>query len=538
MKRYLWIAMVLLVGVAGCADSGQFSGGVGGLPTGGGGEGPAFAPSSGDDPAVVSPDGPVPDPAQGPDADASGDAGKSTTAPPAVRYNFGTQPVFPSTETAFEEIEREAWAKVYRKGGSSEELNAMIITADGGFIYSANSFSARQGSVDVVRTGVDGEVAWGKQLVAPTGNLSAGPVVLMSRDSYLVSAVWKKADSARSVVLAKVDDKGRAAWIRSYELPPFDREVSVELTAIKSTPADGGGYVLLGKQSRPMVNAVPGDIQSFLLKVRSNGEAVWSKAFSLEDGGRFEANDLFIDAFGKIWIAGRMKRNENPSYAVAIKLNETGDRESGMAFRGEADAAATAILDEGAGQVVTGTTGVGEESKTFVAKLVPGGFAFYKMFSGNRYSERPVAVTKNLYGSYFIAGTMLDENQFSRGGFLYKIDNTATNVLRKKEYSRADVTWFDLRSMGMNWDGSWTMAFDIEFQSPAFLRLDGSDHVRPDDGRFSVTDPESRIETFNVTHTIEGESMKQIKIESCPAASTNILAAFTVTTTTVDANGL
>jgi predicted secreted protein len=168
------------------------------------------------------------------------------------------------------------WNKTY--GGLGEDIAEWIIqTSDGGFALSGKTTSFGAGGFDawLVKTDSDGNMQWNKTYGGPNDDL-AGSVIQTSDGGYLFSAsTYSFGAGGRDFWLIKTDQLGNMEWNKTYGGPNGDGQGSVSLTS-------DGGYAIVGWT----YSFGAGGSDGWFVKTDANGNVQWNKTFGgpLEDG--------------------------------------------------------------------------------------------------------------------------------------------------------------------------------------------------------------------------------------------------------------
>ena len=206
----------------------------------------------------------------------------------------------------------QSWQHAF--GGSSEEVaNAVVQTADGGFITAGytTTYGAGKKDVYVVKTDVNGKMIW-QQVVGGGEDDIANAIVESNSGDYFVAGETKSSgNGGTDVYLVKLGSNGDLKWAKTFGGIQDDNANGIVLTST-------GQPVLAG--STKSFGAGLQDV--FLLKVDTAGNSIWQKTYG-KTGDDF-ANGIAKVHDGGFVIAGRTTSfGSNKGYG--IRTNANGD---------------------------------------------------------------------------------------------------------------------------------------------------------------------------------------------------------------------
>jgi|GEM_PF-2734671 len=161
------------------------------------------------------------------------------------------------------------WQKTY--GGNSDDVaNSIEKTADGGFILTGytESFGAGRSDVWVLKLDSAGEIIWQKTYGG--GNYDFGNSIQQTEDGgFIVAGITESFGAGgQDLLLLKLDSNGNIVWQKAYGGSDWDSGSSVQQTA-------DGGYVVAGSTQ----SFGAGNYDAWILKVDGNGNIVWQKTY-------------------------------------------------------------------------------------------------------------------------------------------------------------------------------------------------------------------------------------------------------------------
>ena len=170
------------------------------------------------------------------------------------------------------------WNKTY--GGVGEDyIRQVKQTSDGGYIFAGFTTSSGNGGKDIflVKTDSVGNISW-SNTYGGTNDEEGWSVEITSDGGYIVGG-WTQSygNGQADFYLIKTNSLGIVSWSKTYGGSNSDSGISVKQTS-------DGGYIFTG--TTRSYGAGMGDV--WLLKIKSNGDTLWTKTFGGidEDYGR------------------------------------------------------------------------------------------------------------------------------------------------------------------------------------------------------------------------------------------------------------
>jgi len=157
------------------------------------------------------------------------------------------------------------WTKHY--GGSSTDLGRSVCqTMDGGYIITGQTGSFGVGSWDVylIKTDSLGDTLWTKTFGGT--NSDVGNAVLQTADSGYIIEGYTSSFGGYKVYLIKTDANGNALWSRTFGGTGNNYGYNIQQTS-------DGGFIIVGN-----TYFGAGGTDVYLIKTDANGNALWTKA--------------------------------------------------------------------------------------------------------------------------------------------------------------------------------------------------------------------------------------------------------------------
>ncbi len=236
------------------------------------------------------------------------------------------------------------WSKTF--GDTTQELGYSVQqTSDGGYIIVGITqpiLSAINAEVYLIKTDVNGDTLWTRKFGAL--NADVGESVQQTTDGgYIIAGITGYGAGSSDVYLIKIDASGNSTWAKTYGGNDADFGYFVRQTS-------DGGYIITGTTE----SFGAGDIDVYLIKTDSIGNAVWSKAFggSNDDLGR----SVYQTTDGGYIIAGTTHSfGTGVADAYVIKTDSSGDTLWTKTYGGTYwDQGASACQTSDGGYLITG----------------------------------------------------------------------------------------------------------------------------------------------------------------------------------------
>ena len=303
------------------------------------------------------------------------------------------------------------WARTFG-GGSADTPNAIVPTPDGGFVVAGSTASFGAGSDDgwIMKMDATGSVQWQKayggstfedlwalQITTDGGYIAAG-----------TTGVYPNAD----VWILKLSPAGDIEWQKSFGGPNYDEGLAIQQTS-------DGGYIVVCNTSS--FGAGIGD--AWILKLSSSGGLQWQKTYGgpqyeyaltiqqTTDGGYIVGG--LTQSFGAggsdIWV---------------LKLDSLGSVVWQKAFGTNLQDYASALQQTtDGGYIVAGKVGTGTDD-CVVLKLDSSGNIQWQRTYGGAGFDMVSALEQTADGGYVVSGTTTSFGAGSYDLWILKLDNT------------------------------------------------------------------------------------------------------------------
>lgn len=267
------------------------------------------------------------------------------------------------------------WSKLYG-GSSSDELQNLKLTSDGGFIVCGYSFSTNSGDVTetnhglkdfwIVKLKSDGTIQW-KKLIGGDGSDHAFTIQQIKDGGYIVSGVSNTNNNGdiKSIsngyydfIIVKLDVSGNIVWDKLYGTAKYEDAYTIE-----QTPDEG--FIVAGATQSANIpaNTWPGGLNGLVMKLDASGDKVWEKAIT---GTK---NEMFIGLTqtgdGSYICVGYSESNDGDiptnNHGLydfwAVKINSTGSIVWNKLYGGTGDDRAFSIIKNADGNfIIVGTS--------------------------------------------------------------------------------------------------------------------------------------------------------------------------------------
>lgn len=208
------------------------------------------------------------------------------------------------------------WEKTF--GGSASDCGySLLQLADGGFLVagSAESFSAGNPDVYLLRTDADGEMIWQKTY-GGSGSDYGWHLLEAAGGGYVIAGekeVVNEQGAGFAAYLLKVDDDGKQLWENTYG--------NGKASSFYGACRVGDGYVLTGK-----IESESG-YDLYVVKTSEDGSLIWEK--TLEGVGSNSGYAVAQTRGGGLVVAGKKGIEKSAaSEIIMLKLN-TGSKANG-----------------------------------------------------------------------------------------------------------------------------------------------------------------------------------------------------------------
>jgi len=306
------------------------------------------------------------------------------------------------------------WQKTFG-GESIDEAKSIQQTTDGGYIVAGWTWSFGAGGKDayILKLNSNGEVEWQKAFGGEY-NDEADSIQQTTDGGYIAAGGTESFGSGgKDVYILKLNSNGEVEWQKA-----FGGEYNDEADSIQQTT--DGGYIVAGWTW----SFGSGLEDIYILKLDSNGEVEWQKTFG---GGSYdEANSIQQTTDGGYIVAGWTKSFRSREDAYILKLNSKGDLEWQKTFGGgDSDGANSIQQTKDGGYIVAGWTysfGFGGKDAYILRLNSKGDLEWQKTFGGGNYDEAN-SIQQTTDGGYIVAGWTYSFGSGESDIYIFKLDS-------------------------------------------------------------------------------------------------------------------
>jgi len=303
--------------------------------------------------------------------------------------------------------------------------HAIIKSDDGGYVIAGYTSSCKTGPTEVYIIKVDGN---GNKIWEKTYGINifdAGYGITKSYDGghVIVGFTSFYGVTRGEIYVIKVDGNGDKVWAKTYGRSGYDRGYAI-------TKSYDSGYVIVGNTSN--YGAGPTDV--YIIKVDGNGDCVWAKTYG---GNGFDSGYAITKSYdGGYVIAGYIYSygGENDNVYI-IKVDSNGDCVWAKAYGGSGyDRGYTITKSDDGGYVIAGyTTSYGAGSyDVYIIKVDSNGNCVWaKAYGGSGYEWGGYGVTKSEDGGYIITGYTDSYGAGNYDIYIIKVDSNGDCVWAK-----------------------------------------------------------------------------------------------------------
>jgi uncharacterized delta-60 repeat protein len=301
-----------------------------------------------------------------------------------------------------------------------------------------------------------------------------GYIVAGYTESFAISKIEDCCFGVDDFWILKLDNNGKCIWEKSYGSSHGDSARSIQETS-------DGGYIVTGSTGSHFT----GEANVLILKLDSNGNVTWEKAYSIKEND--SAYSIQETSDGGYIVAGNtysVVRSDDDSDMWILKLDSNGNVTWEKTYGGRESDGATSIQETSdGGYIVAGSTrsfGAGNND-IWVLKLDGNGNIFWQKTYGGTHSDVADSIQEASDGGYIVAGSTYS---FSAGFldsdvWVLKLNGTG-NVIWQKTYSGSGSD--SATSIQKTSDGSYivtggTHPFGVDTSDAWVLKLDGNGNI-------------------------------------------------------------
>ncbi|MEW6366151.1 MAG: IPT/TIG domain-containing protein [Acidobacteriota bacterium] len=317
------------------------------------------------------------------------------------------------------------WARLYGAALNSD-LRAVHQTTDGGYVVSGAAISFGAGGKDAwcLKLDASGDIVWQKTFGGVKDEYANAVEMTADGGCLLVATTYSFGAGSADAWCLRLDSSGNIIWQKTYGGTGLDYLCAVVATA-------GGGYVLAGGTD----SFGGGNGDAWYLKLDAAGNVVWQNAYG--GSGAEYAGAVCGAAEGGFILAGGVDVLNTDIYdALYLKVDAAGNVVSHRAYGGsDDDSAHSAGATADGGCILAGGTaswGAGMSDAWCLRLDAAGNIVWQNTFGGTSYDwfDGP-SVTSG--GSCFLAGFSNSLGAGSSDVYCVKLDSGG-NVTWQRTY--------------------------------------------------------------------------------------------------------
>jgi hypothetical protein len=315
------------------------------------------------------------------------------------------------------------WKRAY--GGVYREFaNAITPTPDGNFIIAGETYCAGiLRDIFLLKIKPDGDTLWTKTY-GGTGSEEAHAITPTPDGNFIVAGYTTSSGAGNGdVFLLKIKPNGDTLWTKTYGKAGSDGASAV-------TSTGDGNFIVAGYS----VYSDTGWSKIFLLKINTDGDTLWTKTYG--GTGHNEARAITATQDGNYFVTGVMYSGTDSYDTYLLKIKPDGDTVWTKTFRAAYQGFVFASTALSNGDFIIAAAG-GGYSGICLQKVNPSGDTIWtKTYYGPYGSyEAAFSVTEAADGNCIVAGrlALLDVDLGHEDVFLMKI-NPDGDTLWTKSY--------------------------------------------------------------------------------------------------------
>lgn len=236
-------------------------------------------------------------------------------------------------------------------GSSTDDIQAVLATADGGAVVVGSTGSFGAGNVDafILKLRSTGTVAW-KRTFGTSGNEHFVEVVQTRDNGFIVLGDADHDPNLNDIVVAKFNSAGRFIWRKVFSAGDFDHASDLSLTS------DNGVIVAIAA-------GFPNGVRSVITKISASGSVVWSRMFGTS-GDHIAISVTESDDGGYYFTEIFTPTGSQRSDTVLSKLNSSGSVVWSRIYRSPSPNPTFSVSKAGDGLLLTGNTNSGDSSNS------------------------------------------------------------------------------------------------------------------------------------------------------------------------------
>jgi len=299
------------------------------------------------------------------------------------------------------------WAKTFGESGDDEAVGKEAIqqTSDGGYIAAGTTGSYGAGGVDwlVIKLNSSGNQEWAKtfggsssETLESIQRTSDGGYILAGR-TYSYGQPNPHGSILTDVFIIKLNSSGNREWAKTFGWGEyFEGAYSIQQTS-------DGGYIVAGS-TNPQAG---GNMDMLIIKLTSSGNQEWAKTYGGSDIDYASSIQQTSDG-GYIVVGDTKSYGAGGADWFIIKLTSSGNQEWAKTYGGsDIDYASSIQQTSDGGYIVVGRTysyGAGYTDFLMIKLDSSGNREWAKTFGGSGYDELRASIQQTSDGGYIVAG--------------------------------------------------------------------------------------------------------------------------------------
>ena len=266
------------------------------------------------------------------------------------------------------------WVARYNNSAanSADHANALAIDSNGNVYVTGNSVNpGNDNDYLTIKYNPDSTVAWVTR-VDIFGNDFAHDIVVDNAGSVYVTG---QADGVFATVKYN-SATGDTLWTRTFQSGATTTDEARKIAL------DGDGNIYITGQVN--ISANPATRNFATIKYNSNGDSLWVRIFDGANGADIP-EDLFVDEFGNVYVAGRSDSSVTGSDFMTVKYNTNGVEKWSRRHSAPSSGFALAVTVDDFGNVYATGFGLGIGSDITTVKYDSSGVEqWVELFDGAR----------------------------------------------------------------------------------------------------------------------------------------------------------
>lgn len=291
--------------------------------------------------------------------------------------------------------------------------NSTIASNDGNLLLCGNT----TGGMSILKIMKAGSLIWRKD-IGGTTRIISGIAESTSHDIYLTGTDLKKSD----LLFVKANAQGDTIWSKT-----FGNEAE-----------DWGDYIIALRDGNLLIcgrtcsNIIPNPCGIYLLKIKPDGDTLWTKSFF--DDKVLVPKHLLETTDGEYLITGMAIDDSFERRIYFLKVNPNGIQKWNKTLESTSDEFSASTIELSNGDLIT-CGGIVDTLYNQILLLKTdkeGNLAWKKEFGENYISEAGTAIVENQDGTYTLTGGSLEIHTGQRNVLILKFDQDGTLLVNKE----------------------------------------------------------------------------------------------------------